>query len=989
MEVRILENEANICCYHCMTRIEDVGGIYCPECGKKHSVHYSKSDELPAGTYLNNGRYFVGRSIGSGGFGITYIGYDTKLERKILIKETFYNGAFQRNVNNLDDPEPLKVTYDNSFSLNDIMRKTKKECVSLSEAEGLNNVVKVYDWFSENNTAYIITEFINGVTMDIRIQQYGTYSWDELYTKLNPLMLSLSKLHNKGIIHRDIKPQNIMIKYIEDVGEEFILIDFGLARSTDTRTLPSVGLSFSPGYSPLEQRTFTIMDGEYTDIYSLSATIYFALTGKSPNSDILDTVEGNFPEINNLVTDYNVPQNVQDALIYGLNPNYKKRCSNLKKLMQMFRTEKPKHSNSKNSQPDTSTSHDVTPKNAANNSIINIVSEKTVISESELKNNNSSRKFESNNKKSVDEKTSIVDSKKKISQESIKQKDTDKPKNNAENNVSKPKTKAVSIPENTKKNIKSASKNDMNSRDIHNSSPAKPNKPVNNENSNRQLYKTAATNPDTDKDKKTENVTNHKIRNIVIAMSFLVAAVICGVFLNSTKSTSSSTSNTSSTTSTVATEGTCGDNAKWKFTKGELYITGNGAMTNYEWDTVPWSSKKTQINTVGIEDGITGIGNNAFYGCTNLSDIDIPDSVTSIGNYAFSQCKILKTIIIPKNVTSINQYVFSDCDSLYIITIPEKVNSINEFSFANCSKLKEITFTGDKPSLKSTSFTNVNALVRYPKNNKTWDDIKNKWDGGGSITFEAYGGENMTDKANSNEDRTDKAYSSKDKTDKTNSSKDMTDKTNDSNSSSNDSVSITAQGECGEHAEWALLEDTLYISGSGDMTDYQYEETAKLANAPWRYYLGNIKSIVIENGITSIGDNAFDSCINLTEVSLPDSITEISYGSFTNCSSLSTITIPETITSIKAYSFEACTSLSEITIPQNVTSIDESAFNGCYNLSTIIFKGNKPTMLNDTVNDLITFDQVTATVKYPINNLTWQNITQTWDGGGNMTFEAY
>ncbi len=197
----------------------------------------------------------------------------------------------------------------------------------------------MYDWFSENNTAYIITEFVNGITLDKRVIQKGRYSWNELYQKLLPLINSLSILHKKGIIHRDIKPQNIMIKNIENVGEEFILIDFGLARSTETRTLSSVGLSFSPGYSPIEQRTFTMPDGEYTDVYALAATIYFALTGESPCSDMTHTIEGNFPQIYNLVKCYGVPQNVADALIYALELDYRKRCGSLRVLMQMFKPE--------------------------------------------------------------------------------------------------------------------------------------------------------------------------------------------------------------------------------------------------------------------------------------------------------------------------------------------------------------------------------------------------------------------------------------------------------------------------------------------------------------------------------------------------------------------------------------------------------------------------------------------------------------------------
>ena len=329
------ENETAYC-YHCLAKVEDSGGDYCAECGKRHSVHYGQSYELPAGTYLSDGRYFVGESIGSGGFGISYIGYDLKLERKILIKETFYNGIFRRNAYDPDNPEPLKVTYGNEFSLDDIMRKTKKECISLSEGEGLNNIVKVYDWFSENNTAYIITEFIDGVTLYERVREHGCYSWEDYYAKMRPLMVSLSKLHKKGIIHRDIKPQNIMIRNISGIGEEFILIDFGLARSMETKTLASVGVSFSPGYSPYEQRSFLSRDGEYTDVYSLAATSYFALTGEDPNLDMEDTMEGNFPEIRNMSEVYAVPENVVKGLMFALNPNYRQRCQTVDELMRYF-----------------------------------------------------------------------------------------------------------------------------------------------------------------------------------------------------------------------------------------------------------------------------------------------------------------------------------------------------------------------------------------------------------------------------------------------------------------------------------------------------------------------------------------------------------------------------------------------------------------------------------------------------------------------------
>ena len=336
--------QQNIYCYHCFAQITDTDNEICPECGNRYNVHYAQSNELPAGTYLSSNRYIVGKSIGNGGFGITYIGFDTKLKKKVLIKETFYSGIFKRNRIDKDNPEPLKVTYGNDISLEDIMKKTEKECVSLSEAEGLENIVKVYDWFSENNTAYIITEFINGVTLYDRVTTQGRYTWDDLKDKITPLMNSLEALHEKQILHRDIKPQNIMIRQSKHTSESFVLIDFGLARSSSTRTLATVGLAFSPGYSPLEQRTFVKKDGTYTDIYALAATIYFALTGEEPNEDICDTVEENFPKINSMNSEYGVPISVVRALKSALSVNITKRCKTIAEFNNIINSTKDRAS---------------------------------------------------------------------------------------------------------------------------------------------------------------------------------------------------------------------------------------------------------------------------------------------------------------------------------------------------------------------------------------------------------------------------------------------------------------------------------------------------------------------------------------------------------------------------------------------------------------------------------------------------------------------
>ncbi|MCC8077993.1 MAG: leucine-rich repeat domain-containing protein [Oscillospiraceae bacterium] len=136
-----------------------------------------------------------------------------------------------------------------------------------------------------------------------------------------------------------------------------------------------------------------------------------------------------------------------------------------------------------------------------------------------------------------------------------------------------------------------------------------------------------------------------------------------------------------------ATSGTCGDDLSWVLVDGVLTISGTGAMKNYTFSTLaPWYSSRKSIATVVIGNGVTTIGEHAFYECSSLTSITIPDGVTSIGNSAFSSCS-LTSITIPDGVTSIGQLAFSSCSSLTSITIPDSVTSISEHAFYKCSSL--------------------------------------------------------------------------------------------------------------------------------------------------------------------------------------------------------------------------------------------------------------------------------------------------------------
>ena len=179
----------------------------------------------------------------------------------------------------------------------------------------------------------------------------------------------------------------------------------------------------------------------------------------------------------------------------------------------------------------------------------------------------------------------------------------------------------------------------------------------------------------------------------------------------------------------------CGKTAYWEVKDGTLTISGSGAVDNYDSAKQrPWNESSLEINKVVVEDGITSVGDFAFYGMTNLAEIVLTDSVTSIGTYAFKNCSSLKEIILPKELTEIKDSAFYGCAKLTSIAIPEKVKKIGDYAFSRCTALKAISFKGDAPEIAQYAFNKVTADVSYIAGNTTWTD-ENKINYGGKLTW--------------------------------------------------------------------------------------------------------------------------------------------------------------------------------------------------------------------------------------------------------------
>ena len=555
------------------------------------------------------------------------------------------------------------------------------------------------------------------------------------------------------------------------------------------------------------------------------------------------------------------------------------------------------------------------------------------------------------------------------------------------------------------------------------------------------------------------------------------------------------------------------DNLTWTLTAdGTMTVSGTGAMKAYDIDDSPATQKKDSVKAIVIEDGVTSIGDYAFWNCTGLTSIsipnnvtsigssafescsqlasiEIPSSVTSIGDYAFSGCSGLTSVNIPEDVTSIGERVFMNCSQLASIEIPKSVTSIGKYAFSGCSGLTSITILGGVTSIGDFAFSSCSQLasIEIPSsvtsigNSAFWNctgltsiTIPNRVTSIGNFAFRycrslasitipdsvtsigvvafdsctnlktislscgstlkksdfgrqanlvSYVSHTLkkteakavtcTENGNkeywtcehckkyflSNDTNPETAKAveqsetvipashkltkveAKDATCSESGNKEywtcehckkyfLSDDTNPEtakavelsetilpaiqhknaelrNASEPTETSPGYSGDlycpdCDKVVEkgytywnegnltWKLYEDgTLNISGTGAMKDYNADDNPSPA-----YNNSKVKKIVIEKGVTSVGDYAFRSCNNLTSIMISNSVTSIGNSAFFYCTSLTSVTIPDNVTSIENYAF-AYTGLKSITIPDSVTNIGNYAFAGCKDLTSI------------------------------------------------------
>lgn len=279
---------------------------------------------LNPGACLASGEYRIDRPLGQGGFGITYRGVDTRLNRAVAVKEFFPEGCWREGSTVVSAGRWNSDTYSNA----------KQKFLLEGQTLGQFNhpgIVQVFYYFEENNTAYMVMEYLQGKTLaEILKQRRGKLSEKETLMYVNQVGEALKLLHSSQFLHRDIKPDNIMLA---DDGR-IVLIDFGAARDFTSNCTTKYTTMLTPGYAPLEQYGQALKHGAFTDIYALGSTLYHLLTGKAPVSAIeraagveLKTVQ----EINP-----HVSTNVSNAISKAMIMNVHERLQSVREFLDLL-----------------------------------------------------------------------------------------------------------------------------------------------------------------------------------------------------------------------------------------------------------------------------------------------------------------------------------------------------------------------------------------------------------------------------------------------------------------------------------------------------------------------------------------------------------------------------------------------------------------------------------------------------------------------------
>lgn len=290
----------------------------------KSFVH-NPSSSLCAGTMLR-GRYRVEKTLGQGGFGITYAALDTVQHQRVAVKELFPARSVMRS----EDQRSIRILPGQDNVFRHLRESFEKEARVLIDLQNLEGIVRLMHVFSENNTVYYVMELLEGETLIHRLKREGAMSWEQLAPILDTLLVALEQIHAVGLIHRDISPDNI---FLTSSGAR--LIDFGSVRNYQGET--HLTAMVKQNFAPWEQFLTNGNQGPWTDIYALSVTAYYALSGQLPPPATERRYEDKLVPLEYLCP--KLPGEVCSAIYHGMMVLPERRFQSIQQLAKALKLE--------------------------------------------------------------------------------------------------------------------------------------------------------------------------------------------------------------------------------------------------------------------------------------------------------------------------------------------------------------------------------------------------------------------------------------------------------------------------------------------------------------------------------------------------------------------------------------------------------------------------------------------------------------------------
>lgn len=311
-------------CMGCMQALPWDGR--CRFCDFIEAKYECDKSYLPLRSTLKNGAYLIGRVLGKGGFGITYIGLDTTLLQRVAIKE-FYPEQFvrRRDQEGYREVVPIQDMQRESFERG--MDSFLQEGRTLAKFSSLSAVAGVKTFLRENGTAYLVMEYVDGMSVKDYVHTFNAMDPDIVLSMIKPMIQDLQCIHEEHIFHRDISADNLII----DNNGKLTLIDFGAAKQILADNERTNTILYKPGYSALEQYSAGGKQGAWTDVYGLCASVYYMLTGIVPESAMERIVDDTVQSLCNM-EEIELSAEIKAAIWRGMAVERKDRYQNMAEL---------------------------------------------------------------------------------------------------------------------------------------------------------------------------------------------------------------------------------------------------------------------------------------------------------------------------------------------------------------------------------------------------------------------------------------------------------------------------------------------------------------------------------------------------------------------------------------------------------------------------------------------------------------------------------